>query len=120
MRRSKFTKVKKDGGAVRALEDPRRQKQMSLLKQMLPTQDVTEHEMNFRHLFPFFFSTFERIAKKILLAQIKANFSSSDMSWDEETQDDESESDGDREVREGDEKNATVGDGKSAGLISLV
>eukprot|EP00066_Takifugu_rubripes_P020535 XP_011609801.1 PREDICTED: transcriptional regulator ATRX-like isoform X2 [Takifugu rubripes] len=54
-----------------------------------------------------------RIAKKILLAQIKANLSSSDdMSWDEETQADESQSDGDREVREGDEKNATVGDGE--------
>lgn len=48
------------------------------------------------------------------MAQIKANLSSSDdMSWDEETQADESESDADREVREGDEKNATVGDGKS-------
>lgn len=65
----------------------------------------------------FFFSTFERIAKKILLAQIKANLSSSDdMSWDEETQADESESDGDREVGEGDEKNAAVGDGKSVSM----
>lgn len=64
--------------------------------------------------FSLFFSTFERIAKKILLAQIKANLSSSDdMSWEEETQADESESDGDQEVREGGEKNATTGDGKS-------
>lgn len=35
------------------------------------------------------------------------------MSWDEESQADDSESDGDQEVREGDEKNAVVGDGKS-------
>ncbi|XP_076606647.1 transcriptional regulator ATRX-like [Chaetodon auriga] len=43
-----------------------------------------------------------RIAKKMLLAQIKANFSSADdISSDEETQEDESESDGDKEVKQG-------------------
>lgn len=64
---------------------------------------------------PFsFFSTFERIAKKILLAQIKANLSASDdMSWDDETQTDDSKSDGDQEVKEGDdEENAPLGNGK--------
>lgn len=63
--------------------------------------------------FPFF-STFERIAKKILLAQIKANLSASDdMSWDDETQTDDSKSDGDQEVKEGDdEENAPLEDGK--------
>ncbi|TKS83503.1 Transcriptional regulator ATRX [Collichthys lucidus] len=42
-----------------------------------------------------------RIAKKILLAQIKANYSSSDdISSDEETQEDESESEGEKEVKQ--------------------
>lgn len=60
-----------------------------------------------------FFSTFERIAKKMLLAQIKANYSSGDdISSDEETQDDESESDGDKEVKQGNEENGTDENGK--------
>lgn len=70
---------------------------------------------------PFsFFSTFERIAKKILLAQIKANLSASDdMSWDDETQTDDSKSDGNREVQEGDDDdNAPLGDGKFFQKIS--
>ncbi|XP_019132017.2 transcriptional regulator ATRX [Larimichthys crocea] len=42
-----------------------------------------------------------RIAKKILLAQIKANYSSGDdISSDEETQEDESESEGEKEVKQ--------------------
>lgn len=69
--------------------------------------------MNFRHLF-LFFSTFERIAKKILLAQIKANYSSGDdLSSDEETQEDESESDADKKVKQGNEDNSTDENGKS-------
>uniref|UniRef100_A0A3Q3WU13 DNA helicase n=1 Tax=Mola mola TaxID=94237 RepID=A0A3Q3WU13_MOLML len=61
-----------------------------------------------------FFSTFERIAKKILLAQIKANYSSGDdISSDEETQEDESESDGDQEVKQGKKDKATDENGKS-------
>lgn len=68
--------------------------------------------MNFRHLF-LFFSTSERIAKKILLAQIKANYSSGDdLSSDEETQEDESESDADKKVKEGKEDNSTDENGK--------
>lgn len=59
-----------------------------------------------------FFSTFERIAKKMLLAQIKANYSSDDdISSDEETQ--ESESEGDKEVKQGNEDNGTDENGKS-------
>lgn len=62
-----------------------------------------------------FFSTFERIAKKILLAQIKANYSSGDdISSDEETQEDESESDGDQEVKQGKKDKATDENGKSS------
>lgn len=57
------------------------------------------------------------MAKKILLAQIKANLSASDeMSWDEETQAlDDSESDGgDQKAREGsNEASTTTGDGKA-------
>uniref|UniRef100_A0A3B4UQ36 DNA helicase n=1 Tax=Seriola dumerili TaxID=41447 RepID=A0A3B4UQ36_SERDU len=58
--------------------------------------------------FPFF-STFERIAKKMLLAQIKANYSSGDdISSDEDTQEDESdESDDDKEVRQGNKESGT-------------
>lgn len=59
-------------------------------------------------------STFERIAKKILLAQINANFSSGDdISSDDETQEDESDSDGLKEVRQRRERAATDEDGKS-------
>ncbi|KAK2881878.1 transcriptional regulator ATRX-like isoform X2 [Channa argus] len=47
-----------------------------------------------------------RIAKKMLLAQIKANYSSDDISSDEETQD-ESESEGDREFNQDNEDNGT-------------
>uniref|UniRef100_A0A8C4IIG3 DNA helicase n=1 Tax=Dicentrarchus labrax TaxID=13489 RepID=A0A8C4IIG3_DICLA len=63
---------------------------------------------------PFSFSsTFERIAKKMLLAQIKANYSSGDeISTDEETQEDESESEGD-EVKQSNEDNGTDENGKS-------
>lgn len=58
-------------------------------------------------------STFERIAKKILLAQINANFSSGDdISSDDETQGDESDSDGLKEVRQREESAATDEDGK--------
>ncbi|XP_035480151.2 transcriptional regulator ATRX-like isoform X2 [Scophthalmus maximus] len=47
-----------------------------------------------------------RIAKKMLLAQIKANYSSGDdISSDEETQEDESESDGDKGVKRTTEEN---------------
>lgn len=60
-----------------------------------------------------FFSTSERIAKKMLLAQIKANFSSADeISSDEETQEDESESDGD-EIKQSNEEHGTDENGKS-------
>nr|XP_046267251.1 transcriptional regulator ATRX-like isoform X2 [Scatophagus argus] len=49
-----------------------------------------------------------RIAKKMLLAQIKANYSSGDdISSDEETQEDESESEGDKEVKLSNEENGT-------------
>lgn len=59
-------------------------------------------------------STLERIAKKILLAQINANFSSGDdISSDDETQEDESDSDGLKEVRQRGERAATDEDGKS-------
>lgn len=99
--------------AVRALKDPGTKNNVTLKANVTNSRCYWAWN-ELQAPFPFFFSTFERIAKKILLAQIKANLSSSDdMSWDEETQADESESDGDREVREGDEKNATVGDGKS-------
>lgn len=30
-------------------------KTMSFFKYIYPTEAVTDHEMNFRHLFPFFF-----------------------------------------------------------------
>lgn len=61
-----------------------------------------------------FFSTFERIAKKILLAQIKANYSSGDdISSDEETQEEGSESDGEKEVKQRNEDNATDENGKT-------
>ncbi|KAI3373536.1 hypothetical protein L3Q82_022139 [Scortum barcoo] len=60
-----------------------------------------------------FFSTFERIAKKMLLAQIKANYSSGDdISSDEETQEDESETDGDKEFKQGNEDNGTDENGE--------
>lgn len=61
-----------------------------------------------------FFSTFERIAKKILLAQIKANYSSGDdISSDEDTQEEGSESDGEKEVKQRNEDNATDENGKT-------
>lgn len=63
MRRSKFTKVQKDGGRCERSRT-RAPKTMSLLKQMLPTQDVTEHEMNFRPLFPFFFLLLKESLRK--------------------------------------------------------
>lgn len=51
-----------------------------------------------------FFSTFERIAKKMLLAQIKANYSSGDdFSLDEETREDETEDSDDDEVKQSEE-----------------
>ncbi|XP_051258479.1 transcriptional regulator ATRX isoform X2 [Dicentrarchus labrax] len=53
-----------------------------------------------------------RIAKKMLLAQIKANYSSGDeISTDEETQEDESESEGD-EVKQSNEDNGTDENGE--------
>ncbi|XP_044079309.1 transcriptional regulator ATRX-like isoform X2 [Siniperca chuatsi] len=53
-----------------------------------------------------------RIAKKMLLAQIKANYSSGDdISSDEETQEEESESEGD-EVKQGNEDNGTDENGE--------
>ncbi|XP_041807750.1 transcriptional regulator ATRX-like isoform X2 [Chelmon rostratus] len=53
-----------------------------------------------------------RIAKKMLLAQIKANFSSADeISSDEETQEDESESDGD-EIKQSNEEHGTDENGE--------
>uniref|UniRef100_A0A3Q3EHW7 DNA helicase n=1 Tax=Labrus bergylta TaxID=56723 RepID=A0A3Q3EHW7_9LABR len=59
------------------------------------------------------FSTFERIAKKILLAQIKANYSSADeISTEEETHDEESDSDIDKEVKKGSEDESDA-NGKS-------
>ncbi|XP_038565073.1 transcriptional regulator ATRX-like isoform X1 [Micropterus salmoides] len=49
-----------------------------------------------------------RIAKKMLLAQIKANYSSGDdISSEEDTQEDDSESEGDREEKQGNENNGT-------------
>ena len=58
-------------------------------------------------------SIFERIAKKILLAQIKANYSSDDddISSDDDMQEEESESEG-AEVKQGNEENGTDGNGK--------
>ena len=59
-----------------------------------------------------FSSISETISKKILLAQIKANYSSGDdISSDDETQEDESESEGD-EVKQGNEDNGTDENGK--------
>ena len=83
---------------------------MSFFKFIYPT-DWSWNELQE----PFsLFSTFERIAKKILLAQIKANLSASDdMSWDDETQTDDSKSDGDQEVKDGNEEdNTPLEDGK--------
>uniref|UniRef100_A0A3P8PH33 DNA helicase n=1 Tax=Astatotilapia calliptera TaxID=8154 RepID=A0A3P8PH33_ASTCA len=52
-----------------------------------------------------FSSTFERIAKKLLLAQIKSNYSSGDdISSDEETQEDESDSLSDKEIKRGNDE----------------
>lgn len=74
--------------------------------------NVIDHEINRPH-FSFFLSIFERIAKKILLAQINANFSSTDdISSDSETQGDESDSDGHKEVRQREESSAIDEDGK--------
>uniref|UniRef100_A0A3Q4MWX8 DNA helicase n=1 Tax=Neolamprologus brichardi TaxID=32507 RepID=A0A3Q4MWX8_NEOBR len=52
-----------------------------------------------------FSSTFERIAKKLLLAQIQSNYSSGDeISSDEETQEDESGSLSDKEIKRGNDE----------------
>lgn len=59
-----------------------------------------------------FLSTFKRIAKKMLLARIKANYSSSDISSDEEVQEKESQSLFDQEVREDIEDGGTRESGK--------
>ncbi|XP_078142676.1 transcriptional regulator ATRX-like isoform X1 [Centroberyx gerrardi] len=60
-----------------------------------------------------------RIAKKMLLAQIKANYSSGeDISSDEETQEDESESEGDMEVKEARPDNGTDENGEDSTLAS--
>ncbi|KAM7374138.1 hypothetical protein PAMP_006813 [Pampus punctatissimus] len=60
-----------------------------------------------------------RIAKKMLLAQIKANYSSGDdISSDDETQEDESESEGDKEVKQGNEDNGTDEDGEDLPSMS--
>ncbi|KAM7397771.1 hypothetical protein PAMA_005884 [Pampus argenteus] len=60
-----------------------------------------------------------RIAKKMLLAQIKANYSSGDdISSDDETQEDESESEGDKEVKQGNEDNGTDEDGEDLASMS--
>lgn len=73
---------------------------------------MTVHDMNFRYLF-LFFSTFERIAKKMLLAQIKANYSSDgDVSLDEETQEDESESEDDEDVKKSNVDSGSDDNGK--------
>uniref|UniRef100_A0A4W6FL56 DNA helicase n=1 Tax=Lates calcarifer TaxID=8187 RepID=A0A4W6FL56_LATCA len=54
-----------------------------------------------------------KIAKKMLLAQIKANYSSGDdISSDEETQEGESESEGDKGVKQGNEDNGADENGK--------
>ncbi|XP_040005999.1 transcriptional regulator ATRX-like isoform X2 [Xiphias gladius] len=54
-----------------------------------------------------------RIAKKMLLAQIKANYSSGDdISSDEETQEEETESEDDKEVKLGNEDNGTDENGE--------
>ncbi|KAM9348914.1 transcriptional regulator ATRX-like [Symphorus nematophorus] len=54
-----------------------------------------------------------RIAKKMLLAQIKANYSSGDdISSDEETQEDDSESEGDKEVKQSNEDMGTDENGE--------
>ncbi|XP_078122976.1 transcriptional regulator ATRX-like [Sander vitreus] len=54
-----------------------------------------------------------RIAKKMLLAEIKANFSSGeDMSSDEETQEDESDSEGEKEFKQGNKDNETDENGE--------
>ncbi|KAM6983495.1 transcriptional regulator ATRX-like [Tautogolabrus adspersus] len=56
-----------------------------------------------------------RIAKKILLAQIKANYSSADeISSEEETHDDESDSDVDKEVKKGNEDDESDENGRCA------
>ncbi|XP_069002853.1 transcriptional regulator ATRX-like [Embiotoca jacksoni] len=54
-----------------------------------------------------------RIAKKLLLAKIKANYSSDDdVSSDEETQEDESESEGEKEVKQSNEDNGSDDNGE--------
>lgn len=64
-------------------------------------------------------STFKRIAKQLLLAQIKANLSSDgDISSEGETQEDQSESDGDGEPSQGNEDdNAANTHSKSFGFL---
>ncbi|KAM4619994.1 transcriptional regulator ATRX-like isoform 2-T2 [Polymixia lowei] len=60
-----------------------------------------------------------RIAKKMLLAQIKANYSSEeDISSDEETQEDDSESEDGAEVKEGPECDNTDDNGEESNLTS--
>lgn len=58
-----------------------------------------------------FSSTFERIAKKLLLAQIKSDYSSGDDITSDETQEDESDSVSD-EIKRGNEDKGTDQDGK--------
>ncbi|XP_031175748.2 transcriptional regulator ATRX-like isoform X2 [Sander lucioperca] len=54
-----------------------------------------------------------RIAKKMLLAEIKANYSSGeDLSSDEETQEDESDSEGEKEFKQGNKDNETDENGE--------
>lgn len=65
-----------------------------------------------------FSSTFERIAKKLLLAQIQSNYSSGDeISSDEETQEDESGSLSDKEIKRGNDGSGTDEDGKFFFLV---
>lgn len=67
-----------------------------------------------------FFSTLERIAKKILLEQIKADYSSGDeISSDEESQEDESELEGD-EGKQSSQDNETDENGKSCVCVAFL
>uniref|UniRef100_A0A3Q3BN95 DNA helicase n=1 Tax=Haplochromis burtoni TaxID=8153 RepID=A0A3Q3BN95_HAPBU len=65
--------------------------------------------------------TSNKIAKKLLLAQIKSNYSSSDdISSDEETQEDESDSLSDKEIKRGNDGSGTDEDGKFFFLVLQV
>lgn len=61
-------------------------------------------------------STFKRIAKKLLLAQIKANLSS-DEDISSEGEEDQSESDGNKKPSKGNEENATNAHSKSFSFL---